>query len=97
MARIILVISSREALVSSTEEACSLAPEERLWLAMETCRAAAAVCSAPSSRLVAKRRSTRLLDREMTEARRAEITSAEIRIILIFLVAVSASIFEALA
>jgi len=41
-----LVISSSEALVSSTEDACSLAPEERELLEVETCRAAEAVCTA---------------------------------------------------
>jgi hypothetical protein len=34
--RIMLDISSSEALVSSTEAACSLAPDDRLWLAAET-------------------------------------------------------------
>ena len=47
VARIILVISSNDALVSSTDEACSLAPDDRFWLATDTCLAAAAVCEAP--------------------------------------------------
>ncbi len=42
-----LDISSSEALVSSTDAACSLAPDERVWLAAETWRAAEAVCVAP--------------------------------------------------
>ena len=43
VARIMLDISSSEVLVSSTEDACSLAPDARVWLAIETCRAAEAV------------------------------------------------------
>src|SRR5262245_64854119 len=50
VARTILDISSSEVLVSSTEDACSLAPEARAWLAIDTCRAAEAVCSEPWSR-----------------------------------------------
>jgi hypothetical protein len=33
--RVMLDISSSDALVSSTEEACSLAPDDREWLEME--------------------------------------------------------------
>ena len=49
VARIMLDICSSEVLVSSTEAACSLAPEARVWLAIDTCRAAEAVWSAPRS------------------------------------------------
>ena len=49
-----LDISSNALLVSSTEEACSLDPEESWLLAIETWRAAEAVCSAPRSRFAAR-------------------------------------------
>ena len=78
--RIMLAISSSEALVSSTEDACSLAPDDKLWLATETWRAAAAVCSAPWSRLLAKPRSKRLVVLEMSHASKAVSTNAAARI-----------------
>ena len=46
VARIMLVISSSDALVSSTEAACWLAPEESELLDMETCLAVAEVWTA---------------------------------------------------
>jgi len=42
--------SSSEAELSSIEAACSLAPSARVWLAAETCPAAAAVWVAPAPR-----------------------------------------------
>jgi hypothetical protein len=45
---VIEAISSTLEEVSSIAAACSLAPWARLWLAEETCPAAAAVCSEPA-------------------------------------------------
>ena len=56
VARIMLDISSSEVLVSSTEDACSLDPEESWLLAMDTWRDAEAVCMAPWSRSAARDR-----------------------------------------
>ena len=74
--RIMLAICSSDALVSTTEAACSLAPEESIWLADETWRAAAAVWVAARSRFVARFPRARVVERAMSHARTTAATSA---------------------
>ena len=50
---VMLDISSRDELVSSSEAACWLAPSAKDWLAADTWPAAAAVCSAPALKVSA--------------------------------------------
>ena len=70
VALIMLDISSSDVLVSSTDAACSLAPEARFQLAIDTCRAAEAVWSAPRSRLTVISLRARFVERMTCHARR---------------------------
>ena len=70
VARIMLSISSSEALVSSTAAACSLAPADSDWLDIDTCPAADAVCSAPRSRSEVISPSVRRVEPRVSQASR---------------------------
>ena len=73
---VMLNISSSEALVSSMEAACSLAPEAIDWLDVETSCAAAAVCSAPCPSCSARLKSVRLVPPITARPTAAPMTSA---------------------